>query len=120
MNFINFPESNLPLGAGPGNENTVPMRVMVCTHPGYKTDPTFYAGKFELDDQEKAMIREAIDRSMLKANTPLTSEQLDTIVNSLPPLWITSMHSWCPLILSVAHPFDMGYVKKQLNRPIDN
>lgn len=42
MNFINFPESNLPLGAG-GNENTSPMRVCVCEHPEYKPGTLFYA-----------------------------------------------------------------------------
>lgn len=121
MNFINFPESNLPLAAGKGNENTVAMRVMVCDHPGYKSKPTFYAGKFEFDEQEKAMIREAITRAVEDTGADsLTNTQLDAIVNTLPPLWITSMHGWCPLVLSVAHPFDMGYLKRQLNRPTDN
>lgn len=120
MNFVNFPESNLPLGAGPGNENTRPMRVIVLEHPDYETKPTFLAGKFEYDDAEKEALCRHIDETMSKANMPLTAEQIGLIVNALPPLWITSMHSWCPLILSIAHPFDMGYKKVILNRPVDN
>lgn len=123
MNHINFPESNMPLGAGDGNENTQPMRVMVCDHPEYKTKPTFYAGKFEFDDNEKEWLRNQI---LLKLQE-LPKEELvqmtdiaDAIMSVMPNLWITSMNGWCPLVLSIATPQDMGYVKRQLNRPIDN
>jgi hypothetical protein len=121
MNFVNFPESNMPLGAGKGNENTSPMRVMVCEHPDYKSKPTFYAGKFEFSDEEKIYLRHEILKKIMDLESPSDiSKVMDVIIESLPPLWITSMHGWSPLILSIAHPFEMGYVKKQLNRPQDN
>lgn len=122
MNFINFPESNLPLAAGKGNENTNPMRVMICEHPDYKSNPTFYAGKFEYSPEEKAWLRGQLREKLIELEClPADiSEVLDVIMETLPPLWITSMHGWSPLILSIAHPFDMGYKKVILNRPIDN
>jgi hypothetical protein len=122
MNFINFPESNLPLRAGKGNENTKPMRVMQCEHPDYKSNPTFYVGKFEFSDEEKAFIRHEIDKATSRAGAmfTLTNKQLDIIIHALPELWVNSMHAWSPLILSVAHPFEMGYKKVIINRPQDN
>jgi hypothetical protein len=118
MNFINFPESNLPLHAGKGNENTVSIRVMVCEHPEYQSNPTFYAGKFEFSDEEKEYIRAQMLKELLSVDDPNDlSSVLNAAMEALPELWLTSMHSWCPLILSVAHPFEMGYKKIILNRP---
>lgn len=114
MNFINFPESNMVLGAGDGNENTRAMRVMKCSHPGYKPGTEFMAGKFEFDDQEKEWLRNQI---LLKLQE-LPKEELvqmtdiaDAIMSVMPNLWITSMHGWCPLVLSIATPIEMGYQK---------
>lgn len=123
MKHVNFPESNVPLAAGKGNENTVAMRVMLCEHPDYKTKPNFYAGKFEFEDEEKAWLRDQIASklSSLPSNEPLQISQIvDAMISVMPPLWITSMNGWCPLILSIAHPFDMGYKKVLLNNPTDN
>lgn len=119
MEHINFPESNMPLMSG-GNENTVPMRVMMCTHPGYSKNTLFIAGKFQFEPEEKMAIAELIDRAMTQNNTPITADQLQLIVNALPPLWITAMHSWFPLVLSVDTPEQMGYEKKMMNLPTDN
>jgi hypothetical protein len=132
MKHINFPESNAPLGAGDGNENTVPMRVMICEHPEYKSGTIHMAGKFEFEHEEKQFIKElfgiALQKYYATKNPSLSAESividpgaLDALIETLPPLWITSMHGWCPLILSIATPQSMGYVKKILPlNPKDN
>ena len=88
MNFVNFPESNLPLAAGKGNENTSSMRVMVCEHPEYKTKPTFYAGKFEFSPEEKEWLRNQMREKLMALDSPTDlSGVLDAIMETLPPLW---------------------------------
>lgn len=109
MNFINHPDLNMTMGAGEGNENTVSMRVMKLLHPGYESNPTFFAAPFEFDDQEKTDLKSLISIAMSKANTPLTSEMLDTIVNALPPIWLQQMHSWAPTILAINNPTNHGF-----------
>lgn len=120
MNFINFTESNMPLAAG-GNENTLPMRVCVCEHPDYKPGTIFFASKWEFDPEEKYRIREAIKINLTNKNqTPPPEEMLDIIMDCMPNVWLNVMHQPPPVMITMMPPFYFGYVKKQLNRPVDN
>jgi hypothetical protein len=125
MNFINFPESNMPLGSG-GNENTSAMRVCVCEHPDYKKGTLFFASKWEFDQEERYRIREAIKQNLIQknprqgANSIPPEDMLDTIMEAIPNLWLTVMHQPPPVMITMMPPFYFGYVKKQLNLPQDN
>lgn len=120
MKFINFPESNLPLAAG-GNENTQAMRVCVCEHPDYKPGTIHFASKWEFDDEEKYRIREAVKAKLSHILSPEpTDEVLNAVINSLPNIWLTVMHTPPPVMITMMPPFYYGYKKMQLNRPIDN
>lgn len=125
MKHINFPESNIVMKAG-DNQNTESMRVMLSNHPGYDPDPKsklpvqFFSGKFELDAKEKLQIAETLLK--VAANRNVHDHQLiKDLVDALPPLWVTCMHGWFPISLSVESPQEMGYEKVALPvQPIDN
>jgi hypothetical protein len=129
MDFKNFPESNLPLGAG-GNENTRAMRVMLCEHPDYAKGTLFFCSKWEFDPEEKYRLREKIfdaimkyfdqEHEELKSRFIKEGGLMDAIMAEMPDIWLNIMHQPNPVSISMMPPEYFGYVKKQLKRPQDN
>jgi hypothetical protein len=124
MKCVNFSESNMPLAAGVGNENTVPIRVMLCNHPQYNSKTAFYAGKLEYDDDEKRDMRiYYLDILKKKFPNSLASELeqiVDAFIDNMLPIWCMSMHSWAPKVISVYTPEQLGYKKTIIKNPQDN
>ena len=126
-----FPEANMTLGAG-DNPNTIPLKAMQVSHPlnvDHKGEPIFsIVGKFEFEDDEKQIIRQIFYEAMKKywdevpGARPDQDEEkfLDVFISALPPMYLTIMHGWPPIILSVAHPEKYGYRKVYNVNPKSN
>lgn len=133
MNCVNFPESNMPLGAG-DNPNTIAIRVMLNTHEAYRypaqPDPKtgemkrplipFYCAKLEFDEQEMKKIRDNIEQKFSGSATPLTPEQLDMIMQCMPAVYLNCMHSFVPITLTTGIPTEFGYQRAIVQDPRDN
>lgn len=128
MNFTNFEESNQPLGAGKGNHNTSPMRVMVTEHPDYPAGTQFLTGKFLFDDDDLIRLKQPIYEQMKKYwdSTPANERSDELMMKAIlagikeVPMWVTKMHGWYPIVISMVHPFDYGHKKIIFNNPKDN
>lgn len=125
MNIITLPDANISMIAGKENENTVPIRVTLFQHPEYKTNPPFYGAPYTLDVFEKEGLKQFLREQIIEKLGPLSEHHYDqisdTLIESLPPIWITMMHGWAPVIVSLAPPQQMGYNRVSLEpKPTDN
>lgn len=131
MKVVDFPAANMALGAGDTNENTIPIRVMLARHPQFKSKPDFYCGKFEYETDEIEALKthfEEVIKTVLSAIpngtfeiTQLQQSLSSAVVEKMPPIWLMSMHSWAPKVVSVFEPQQLGYERVVIPaKPTDN
>lgn len=126
MNFIDFQQSNLTLGAGP-NPNTGPLRVSVCKNeqmPNYAGH--FLVSAWQMNAEEEYKFKQKLLEFM-------NEEMANRVINSLPITYLSCMGSMTPVMILQDEPdaiFRNGFMKPDIdytnrlneinNRPKDN
>jgi len=104
MDSKDFKQANVTLGAG-NNPNTRPLRIALCSNaqmPDYKQG--FLVSKWEMGPEEKYFYKQKLLAVLAEGHgnikwTLFPEELADKIIETLPPVFLSCMHSMSPVMV---------------------